>query len=44
MLVDWRVMSNGDIYILDAQHGIFVVNFHPNGEWSVKERIATPVG
>lgn len=34
-LVDWKVLGNGDIYILDAQHGIFVLNYHPNGEWSI---------
>lgn len=26
-IVDWRIMANGLIYLLDAQHGIFVVSY-----------------
>jgi len=26
-IVDWKIMADGLIYILDAQHGIFVVSY-----------------
>ncbi|CAD8100479.1 unnamed protein product [Paramecium primaurelia] len=43
-IVDMKVLENGDIYLLDAQYGIFIVNFIPNGTFSLKKQIDTGMG
>jgi hypothetical protein len=43
-LVDYSVKPNGDIYLLDAFKGIYIVNFLPNGEWLVKNIIDPKLG
>ncbi|CAK61408.1 unnamed protein product (macronuclear) [Paramecium tetraurelia] len=40
-IVDMKVLENGDIYLLDAQYDIFIVNFIPNGTFSLKNSIDT---
>ncbi|CAD8198558.1 unnamed protein product [Paramecium pentaurelia] len=43
-IVDMKVLENGDIYLLDAQYGIYVVNYIPNGTFQLKKFIETGMG
>ncbi|CAK92733.1 unnamed protein product (macronuclear) [Paramecium tetraurelia] len=43
-IVDMKVLENGDIYLLDAQYGVLIVNFVPNGTFSLKKQIDIGMG
>lgn len=43
-LVDFKIQTNGDIYILDAANGIYVYRLTSVGNWVFKEWIQTMAG
>ncbi|CAD8121096.1 unnamed protein product [Paramecium sonneborni] len=43
-LVDYSVQPNGDIYLLDAYNGLYIVNYLPNGEWKIQNVIYPRTG
>lgn len=38
------MFPNGDIYLLDAFNGIYIINYLSNGEWLIKDRIDPKIG
>ncbi|CAK68643.1 unnamed protein product (macronuclear) [Paramecium tetraurelia] len=43
-LVDFSVQPNGDIYLLDAFNGLYIVKYLPNGEWEVQNIVYPRTG
>lgn len=41
-LIDFQVEPNGDIYILDAYNGVFILTINAGMEWVYKDWIAAP--